>query len=356
MSPKTPLITVGMPVYNAMPYLPEAMESLLAQNFSDFAILAIDDGSTDSSLEYLQSIRDPRLRVVSQENRGLTAVLNRMLEEVSSPWLARHDADDVAYPDRLARAADKIKDWPASGMFYSMAEYYPAGSVGEFRCTKGSPEEIRSLVLSGYLPSFCHPSVTLNVAKAKEVGGYRFNLHVEDVDLWWRMALRHEIRFIPEVLVGFRQNPQSVSSKNLTEQVVSGLFIQYLLLSALQGWSPCEIEEIRPTLIKMIDPNRMRFKTHMRAFNMKMGEKAIFAAVNEAARAFAASPTAFIGRLRDEVSDGKQVSFGEDPSLFDCRARELWPARWLSSLEEPGPLKFVSPHSRQTQPQATHGE
>ena len=97
-------ITVGIPVFNAMPYLPESLESILRQSYSDFEILVINDGSTDGGRDYLRSVRDPRLRVVDQENRGLAATRNRMLAEASTPWLARHDADDVAYPHRLARS------------------------------------------------------------------------------------------------------------------------------------------------------------------------------------------------------------------------------------------------------------
>ena len=200
------MLTVGIPVFNAMPYLRESIESILHQTYSNFVILAINDGSTDGSLEYLKSIRDPRLRVFNQSNRGLTATLNRMLREAATPWLVRFDADDVAYPDRLARTIEHTERYPDAGMFYSLADYYPAQSIGQFRSTKGSPRQITELVLSGYLPSICHPTVTLNVDKTKRLGGYRFDLHVEDIDLWWRMALNHDIRLIPEVTVGFRQN------------------------------------------------------------------------------------------------------------------------------------------------------
>ena len=73
-------LTVGMPVYNAMPYLPEAVESILGQTLRDFRFLIVNDGSTDSSKEYLDSIDDPRVTVIHQENRGLGATLNRTLE------------------------------------------------------------------------------------------------------------------------------------------------------------------------------------------------------------------------------------------------------------------------------------
>jgi hypothetical protein len=329
-----PFITVGLPVHNGMPYLPETMESLLAQTYSEFEILAIDDGSTDSSLEYLRSVRDPRLRVISQENRGITGALNRMLAEVKSPWLARHDADDVAYPPRLARTVEHIQAHPDAGMFYSLAEYYPIGSFGRFRSTRGTPEQIRELVLSGYLPAICHPTVTLNVAKVVGIGGYRFNLHVEDVDLWWRMALRHDIRLIPEVLVGFRQNVQSVSSKNLATQAVNYLYIQYLLLSQLRGVQPLGCDEVRSILMSMHDSGRFEFKTHMRAFNMELGKGNEVKALYRAARAFAASPSAFLRRTLDEFGRERMVHGGEPMAMFVKYEKELWPAARVEDSSE----------------------
>lgn len=325
-SKTAPQVTVGLPVYNGMPYLREAMSSLLAQTYSDFDIMVVDDGSTDDSLEYLRSIPDPRLRILTQENSGITATLNRMLREVASPWLARHDADDVAYPTRLARVVQEIGKFPDSGMFYSFAEYYPDKSLGRFRSTRGSPNAIRELVRSGYMPCICHPSVTLNVQKAIALGGYRFNLHAEDIDLWWRMALQHEIHCIPEALIGFRQNFESVSSNNLPAQVVNGLFIQYLLLSHLNGFCPRQIEEIKPVLQQLVDPAKLRCKERLRAFNMELGQGNRLGALREAASAFVASPAAFLQRGLDELLDWRTLGWGEDPARFFSVKSELWPA------------------------------
>ena len=334
-----PLITVGLPVYNAMPYLCEAMESLLAQTHRDFEILAINDGSTDESLEYLHSVRDRRLRVLSQKNCGLTSTLNRMLTEVNSPWLARHDADDVAHSNRLARTLKHIVAFPQAGMFYSLAEYYPPGSVGDFRSTQGTPENIRDLVLAGYLPSFCHPSVTLNVAKVIQLGGYRFDLDVEDIDLWWRMALNHDIQFIPEVLVGFRQNSQSVSSNNLEQQAVSGLYVQYLLLSHLCGLQPLDITTVRPTLLRFLDVRKVQFKNHMRAFNIELGRRNRLGAWKQAARAFVTSPTNFFQRLRDEFDPHRMIRGGADPAVFLGHQTELWPNQHIGDNQKVLSLK-----------------
>jgi hypothetical protein len=338
MSGTAPLITVGLPVYNGMPYLPESLDSLLAQTYSDFEILAVNDGSTDNSLEYLRSVRDPRLRVVSQENQGLTATLNRMLREVRSPWLVRHDADDVAYPNRFARLVVQIQKQPEAGMFYSLANYYPRGSVGQFRETRGTPADIRALVLSGYLPSICHPTVALNVEKALSLGGYRFNLHVEDTDLWWRMALKYDIQFVPEVLVGFRQNHMSVSSKNLTDQAAHTAYVQYLLLSHLQGLQPLPVEDVRSVLLRIRNVKKLRFKARIRACNMELGRGNRRKAFYEAVSAFAASPRAFLQRLRDEFTGQRTIATGENPALFLSHKDTLWPRKQTSAMREFQPL------------------
>jgi glycosyltransferase involved in cell wall biosynthesis len=321
-----PQITVGLPVFNAMPYLPESLASILRQNYSEFEILVINDGSTDGSGEYLRSVRDPRLRVVDQENRGLTATLNRMLAEVSTPWLARHDADDVAYPNRLASAADYIGQYPESGMFYSLAEYYPAPSVGRYRTTWGSPGEVRDVVRSGHLLTICHPSVTLNVERAKAVGGYRFNLHVEDIDLWWRIALRYDIHLIPEVLLGCRQNLQSLSSANLESQALNVLYVQYLLISHLWERVPLGYEEAREPLLQLFNPKKTRFRKHLREFNIELGRGNRNRALVQAAAALFTCPTSFMRRLWDEYSPRRPITTGETLALFRKHGNMLWPA------------------------------
>jgi hypothetical protein len=320
-----PLITVGIPVFNALPYLAESIESILEQSHSDFELLVVNDGSTDDSLKYLQSLRDPRLRLVTQKNQGLTATLNRMLAEVRTPWLARHDADDVAYPQRLARTLEYISRYPQSGMFCSLAEYYPRGCYGQFRATRGDPRQFRDLVMSGYLPAVCHPTVTLNVERAIAVGGYRFNLHVEDIDLWWRMALQYDIRLIPEVTLGFRQNPKSLSSANLGEQALNTLYIQYLLLSHLWRLTPLPYHQACQQLSHLLGLRKLEFKTHLRGFNIESGRGNRRKALNELGAAFLASPGSFAQRLVDEYLARRTISLGEPPEIFARHRNALWP-------------------------------
>ncbi len=319
------LVTIGLPVYNAMPFLPETIDSLRQQTCSDFRVLIIDDGSTDDSLDYLKSIQDSRFKIVSQSNSGLTATLNRMLAEVETPWLVRHDADDIAYPNRIELITEYINKYPDSGMFYSYAKYYQnTESFGTFRTTKASPDILSSLTKAGYLLAICHPTVTLNVAKTRDLGGYRFNLHIEDIDLWWRMALLHEIRLISEETVGFRLNINSVSSSNLQGQSTNTLYVQYLLLSHLWHLNPLPYELVKKPLAMLLNSKKLNFRTNMRMTNIHMGKKAYAGAIKYGVGALLSSPQDFLDRLTYEIGNKDVAVNGEDPKLFAANCGSLW--------------------------------
>jgi glycosyltransferase involved in cell wall biosynthesis len=319
------LVTVGLPVYNAMPYLPEAVESILAQSDSRFEILAIVDGSTDKSLEYLSSVRDSRLRVVAQPHSGLTRTLNRMLRECRTPWLVRQDADDVSHPGRIKRLIGEIRAFPDAGMCYSFANYHPRErTVGTFRCSRGSPVELRGIVRSGYLLSICHSTVALNVQKTLALGGYRLGLHNEDCDLWWRMALKYDIRCIPEALVGFRQSNSSVSARNLADQFVAGVYIQYLLLSHLWKRTALPISHIRKHLESLLPNGNFLAKERLRSFNISLAEGKFFSAMTAFVQSVSASPRYVLERLCDELFTSRRVANGIQPKLFLERKEAFW--------------------------------
>jgi glycosyltransferase involved in cell wall biosynthesis len=321
-----PNLTIGLPVFNAMPFLEESLESLLRQTDGDFEILAIDDGSTDSGPEYLRSVRDSRLKVVTQANRGLTFTLNRMLREVNTPWLMRHDADDIAFPDRVAVIRRSIHQFPDAGMFYSEARYYQNGrSVGTFRATRANPDKIRQITTNGYLVSICHPTVTLNVKKAIAVGGYRFDLHIEDIDLWWRMALNYDIHYLPEVAIYFRHNTASVSSVNLENQSINTLYVQYLLLSHLYGWPALAYEYVRDHLSRSIDRSRLACREGMRRANISYSQKQYVKGSRHLGKAAMANPFYFAKRVLYEFQPDGIVFNGEEPLKFLRQRDVLWP-------------------------------
>ena len=326
-------LTVGMPVCDAMPWLPEAMDSLLGQTTQAFQILAIVDGGSDGSAAYLRDLENrmarvgfpwPRLRVLEQENAGVTATLNRLLYEARTPWLVRMDADDVSYPERIERLRQAIEEHPDAGLIYSPAEYHPRDRcAGQFRCSRGTPRELRAMVRSGYLLSICHSSVALNVEKVRAIGGYRMDIHAEDADLWWRVALRYEIHCVPEVLVGFRLNPGSVSSRNLENQQLGAIYVQYLLLSELWGKRPLPLEDVAQPLREFVQPAAVEAKESLREFNMLLAEKRYIRGLGALAHAFHASPGYVSRRVRDELKP-TAVGNGVAPDRFWKRKESLW--------------------------------
>jgi glycosyltransferase involved in cell wall biosynthesis len=322
-------LTVGLPVYNAMPFLPQTLHSLLRQTHEDFELLIIDDGSSDGSLDYLKSVsmKDRRIRLLVQENRGLVATLNRMLAEADTPWLVRHDADDLAFPERMALTVDQIRQHPDAGMVYSFARYCQDERIfGTFRTTSGTPEELRELTRSGYLLAMCHPAVTLNIAKTLQVGGYRFNLHVEDIDLWWRMALEFDIQLIPAATVAVRHNSASVSARNFERQCVNTLFVQYLLLSHLWNLSPLPYELAASRLSALVNRRHVRFRENTRLANISLSRKQYLAAMKHAGLALAASPSHLLKRVLYEIRPEAAVVNGDDPQRFLQNKNLLWPA------------------------------
>jgi glycosyltransferase involved in cell wall biosynthesis len=326
-------LTVGMPVSNAMPWLPEAIDSLLHQTTDKFQILVIVDGGTDDSAGYLRNLENqmarvgfpwPRLRVMEQAHAGITATLNRLLYETRTPWLVRMDGDDVSYPTRIARLQEAIRDHPDAGLIYSLADYHPRERcAGQFRCSRGTPEELRAMVRSGYLLSICHSTVALNVEKACAAGGYRMDIHAEDADLWWRMALRYEVQCIPEALVGFRLNPRGVSAQNLEKQQLAAIYVQYLLLSELWKLPPRPLGEVAEPLMEFLDPSAFEAKEALRRFNIYLADKHFVRGLGALAHAAHASPGYVLRRVRDELRH-TAIGNGVPPDKFLERKGVLW--------------------------------
>jgi glycosyltransferase involved in cell wall biosynthesis len=323
-----PKLTIGIPVRNGMPYLAETLQSVQGQTYGDFEILVIDDGSTDDTGEYLQSLRDPRLQVISQSNQGLTATLNRMLRECRTPWLVRLDADDIALPRRAASVARAIERAPEAGMFYSRAKHHDhANGVSLVRTTEGSPEELREQTRRGYLLSICHSSVVLNVRKTLDAGGYRFDYKVEDLDLWWRMALRNDIVFLPEITVAYRLNDASLCINGLRDVARNSLFVQYLLLSQLWGRPATNYAEVRPILDCILDERKLQYRERMWKAAICMSNRKYRQAALHMAVAARISPARFLSRCSYPVRQNKMIRVGESPAKFQQVSELLWPSR-----------------------------
>lgn len=314
------IVTVGMPVYNGMRYLEHTMRSLLEQSEADFAILVLDDGSTDGSGEFIRGLGDPRIKVLTQANAGVTCALNRLLAACETPWLLRHDADDVALPNKVAAATRAARAFPDAGVVHWRARYYGSRrELGAFRSTaEPDPLAARALVKTGRLLSICHPTALLSVEKVRTVGGYRFDMFVEDVDLWWRMALAHEIRFEPELTTLYRIDPRGVSSTHLAKQSLAMIYVQYLLVCALRGRTALPFDEMRSRLEPLLDRGALDFRARVRAGNIALADGMIGRALRQFGSALCLHPVQFARRaLYEWRKHGQEVATnGVDPKLL----------------------------------------
>ncbi len=207
-----PFFTVLMPAYNAAPFLREAVDSVLAQTFTDFEFLIINDGSTDATAEILASYTDPRIRVHQQENQGVIGALNAGLALAKGKYIARFDADDVCYPQRLQRQHDYFRKNPDCVLLGSAADYIDEEGTYLF---EWQPDACETAGLQKAILSTCpldHPTVAYPRAVALRLGGYPAGaIHFEDHLFWTAFFREGTVANLQEPLIKHRFNAQSVT-------------------------------------------------------------------------------------------------------------------------------------------------
>lgn len=202
-----PRVTVLISVRNGARYLAASLRSVLVQSMREFELLVVDDGSTDATPEILHSIKDSRLRVIHRSSSsGLGAALQAGLQEARGEFIARHDADDLMYPERLALQCDVLRSDPALVLLGGRARVID--SAGRRRWTAQPPRPTTALGIDACLlfgNPFIHPTVMFRRAEVLEVGGYDERVAInEDFELWSRVCARYRATNLPQVLVQYR--------------------------------------------------------------------------------------------------------------------------------------------------------
>lgn len=231
-----------MPVFNAEDFLPECLDSVLAQDFNDFEVIAINDGSSDRSADMLNryAALDSRIKVKNQAHGGLVAALNLSLELAKGEYLARMDADDIMLPRRLMRQVEYLDANLHVDVVACQVALLDATSSTEGlrhyidwqnNCVQA--HDIRNAIYTESPVS--HPSVMMRHKVLRDMGGYRDGQFPEDYDLWLRMIQAgYVITKIPETLLRWRDSQMRLSRRDerCSRQAFDNLRAAYLALDA----------------------------------------------------------------------------------------------------------------------------
>jgi len=212
-----PIISVLTPVLNAAKFLPEAIESILGQTFKDFEFILIDDGSTDNTLNIISSYaaKDDRIILIEKKNTGLTDSLNVGIRKARGKLIARMDADDVSFPERLEKQIAYLRKRP--DVILLGTGCIEVDEFGRKIKQHRYPAEHKSLVkhlVEKVGSPFPHSSVIYKTETVRQIDGYRDRLNdVEDFDLWLRMSLIGKIRCLSEPLIRLRKHAASITAR-----------------------------------------------------------------------------------------------------------------------------------------------
>lgn len=207
-----PKVSVVIPAYNAMTYLPDTLNSVLQQTFSDFEVLIIDDGSTDHIQAWVaQNITDPRVRLIAQANQGLSAARNTGIANAQGEYVAFLDADDLWEPTKLEVQVRYLDNNSAVGLVYNWIAVIDAQGKPTGKVWRGDIEgDVLEEVLQRNIID-C-PSVLVRRKCFDDVGVFDRTLRsVEDWDMWIRIATRYNFGVTREALVYYRQHTSNMS-------------------------------------------------------------------------------------------------------------------------------------------------
>ena len=208
-----PKVSVVMPVFNGEKYLREAIESILNQTFTDFEFLILNDGSTDLSVEIVESYDDERIRLVhSEKNQGLVPTRNKAIGLARGEYIAVLDCDDVSSPQRLEKQVAFMDAHPDVGVCGAWIQTIGeiAGNIWDFPTDDAT---IRSrLLFESVLP---HSSVMMR-KRVLDEHKLRYNplynhTAAEDYELWVRCSKHTKLANIPEVLTYYRLHESNIS-------------------------------------------------------------------------------------------------------------------------------------------------
>jgi len=229
-------IDVLIPVYNSAATIAGAIKSICAQTVGNLRIVVVDDGSSDETPRILAGMAacDPRIVIVTTPHGGIVDALNAGLAHCTAEFIARHDADDIAYPHRFATQLaylDANPDCVAVSSFARVVDMdgHPSGG----RATS-LPDSFDPTWIPCREPLLLHPFLMVRRRAMLAIGGYRYVYHAEYVDLCWRLQEVGRLHAIPRPLGDYRMHAGSIMGLSTLNGRLSAIYSQLAAISALR--------------------------------------------------------------------------------------------------------------------------
>ena len=213
---ESPSVSVVIATYNRARLLPQTIDSVLNQQFQDFELIVVDDGSTDDTREVLRGY-EPRVRYIYQENRGPSAARNLGVRHAKGSWIAIQDSDDLCAPEHLAALHAYVQAHPECGMVFGNGGYL--GGKEHHRDTIVPLDKSRRLARDGVrlVDHFERSIVRLQAALISKrcydaLGGHDESLWLcMDLDLSFRLFMSYPVAYIDRVVFLYRRHQGNIS-------------------------------------------------------------------------------------------------------------------------------------------------
>ncbi len=209
-------VSIVTPTYNRPRWLPDAIQSVLAQTYPDIELIVVNDGSTDNTEEVLEPYMD-RIVYIYRENGGQGAALNTGITAATGEYICRVDDDDLYMPEKVELQVEMFQQNPQLGLV--AGDGYIIDSEGEITDTKKVPDYSRHGAFLRLLQHciFCQPTVMVRRECFDKVGLYK-NIYGEDYDMWLRIARHYPVAVIPEPLAMYRRHDTNLSRRDMAAE------------------------------------------------------------------------------------------------------------------------------------------
>ena len=217
-----PTVSVILTSYNHEKYLRSSIDSVLAQTYTDFELVIVDDASADRSWEIIESYDDPRIVKVRHTENVLFYANPTIQQLTRGKYIAIQHSDDIWEPEKLARQVAYLDRRPECGAAFSWALIIDEDGepfldeTNYYYAIFSQPNRTRHEWLNFFFHNgnaLCHPSVLIRRQCYEDCGYYRYGLaQLPDLDMWMRLCLKYEIVVVPEKLVRFRLRRHEANS------------------------------------------------------------------------------------------------------------------------------------------------